>query len=135
MLQYAILYVLKGGIPWRMMPLDFRALGYGLCIFVAGINAACGSEADLPLNEQASLKQGKISHSPPMRFWIRNRSKRSMLVRIEAPMGKKRAKAVNATSPPIRWAICSGNIQLPPFVCRYQAKHWEVCDRVAETYD
>ncbi len=40
----AILYVVKGGIPWRMLPLDFPLGIPSMTITDAGISVACGNK-------------------------------------------------------------------------------------------
>ncbi len=55
----AILYVLKGGIPWRMMPLDFPPWDTVYDHFRRWNKRGVWEQALDFLNEQARLKQGK----------------------------------------------------------------------------
>ena len=125
----AILYVVKGGIPWRMLPLDFPPWDTVYDHYRrwnqrgVGTSPGCAECARGTSRANTSLR--------PMSWWTRNRLRPNMPVKIEAPMGEKKIKGRKR---PLATDTLGNmlTIQVHAANGADTSRGWEVCDHVAE---
>ena len=109
----AILYVVQGGIQWRMLPKDFPPWDTVYDHFRRLNQRGVWQQALDALNQRSRRRQGKINH--PSYAIIDSQSVKTQYASDERGYdGGKKSKGVNATSSPIPWVTYSAWSSMVP---------------------
>ena len=129
----AILYVVKGGIPWRMLPLDFPPWDTVYDHYRRWNQRGVWEQALDALNERARHKQGK--NKPPPYVLVDSQSVTTQYASQDRGTdgkkkikGRKRHLATDTLGNMLTVQVHAANRA-------DTSQGWDVCDPVAEKYD
>ena len=129
----AIFYVVKGGIPWRLLPLDFPPWDTVYDHYRRWNQRGVWEQALDALNEQARQKQGKHKH--PTYALVDSQSVKTQYASQDR--GIDGGKKIKGRKRHIASETLGNMLTVHVHAAKVAdtSQGWEVCDRVAEKYE